>query len=127
MAAMEEDNLAAALEGAIEEAGDGIPPEMLLMSAADIRQRNALLQQEISFMVRESDRYRNEMRGLEAKAKENKEKIKLNKVLPYLVANVVEVRCGALPVLLSRPFSLRSRPPLRRRPPPSRQRARRAL
>ena len=92
MAAMEEDNLAAALEGAIEEAGDGIPPEMLLMSAADIRQRNALLQQEISFMVRESDRYRSEMRGLVAKAAENKEKIKLNKVLPYLVANVVEVR-----------------------------------
>tara|TARA_B110000208_G_C11648432_1_gene387111 strand:+ start:671 stop:934 length:264 start_codon:yes stop_codon:yes gene_type:complete len=83
-------SLAAGLEAELE--GEGVPPELLTMSAADIRQRNALLQQEISFMVRESDRYRSEMRGLVAKAAENKEKIKLNKVLPYLVANVVEVR-----------------------------------
>ena len=83
-------SLAAGLEAELE--GEGVPPELLTMSAADIRQRNALLQQEISFMVRESDRYRSEMRGLVAKAAENKEKSKLNKVLPYLVANVVEVR-----------------------------------
>ena len=99
-------NLAEQLEMAVdEEGGDGIPPEMRLMSAADIRQRNALLQQEISFMVRESDRYRNEMLGLEAKAKENKEKIKLNKVLPYLVANVVEVRCVAAAVTVKQEYT----------------------
>jgi hypothetical protein len=58
-------SLAAGLEAELE--GEGVPPELLTMSAADIRQRNALLQQEISFMVRESDRYRSEMRGLVAK------------------------------------------------------------
>ena len=37
------------------------------------------------------DRLTHESKTLEAKIKENAEKIKMNKQLPYLVSNVIEV------------------------------------
>ena len=39
----------------------------------------------------ETTRLHLEQNGLKEKTKENEEKIKLNKQLPYLVANIVEV------------------------------------
>jgi 26S proteasome regulatory subunit T5 len=38
-----------------------------------------------------------ELESVKEKIKENQEKIKLNKQLPYLVGNIVEVRCAAAP------------------------------
>ena len=40
---------------------------------------------------------RKKKKGLKEKIKENQEKIKLNKQLPYLVGNIVEVGCAATP------------------------------
>lgn len=39
-------------------------------------------------------RHQHEQSTMKEKIRENAEKIKQNKVLPYLVANVVEVRSG---------------------------------
>ena len=38
-----------------------------------------------------------ELESVKEKIKENQEKIKLNKQLPYLVGNIVEVGCAATP------------------------------
>jgi ATP-dependent 26S proteasome regulatory subunit len=38
-----------------------------------------------------------ELESVKEKIKENQEKIKLNKQLPYLVGNIVEVGCAAAP------------------------------
>lgn len=41
-----------------------------------------------------------ELDSYKEKIKENQEKIKLNKQLPYLVGNIVEVYCVSLPLYL---------------------------
>jgi len=61
------------------------------MSTAELRQRIHLLHNDIRVMKSDVQRITHESRGQRDKIRENKEKVKLNKQLPYLVGNVVEV------------------------------------
>ena len=74
-----------------DDADEQLPEEFNSMSADDILRRVRLLDNEIRVLKDESSRLGLEESGLKDKVKENKEKIKLNNQLPYLVGNVVEV------------------------------------
>lgn len=74
-----------------DDAEEQLPEEFSSMSADDILRRVRLLDNEIRVLKDESSRLGLEESGLKDKVKENKEKIKLNNQLPYLVGNVVEV------------------------------------
>lgn len=70
---------------------DALPKEFQEMSVESINQRARLLENEIRVLKDESTRLSLDQNGLREKIKENKEKIKLNNQLPYLVGNIVEV------------------------------------
>lgn len=74
-----------------EDAEDALPKEFEHMSVESINQRARLLENEIRVLKDESTRLSLDQNGLREKIKENKEKIKLNNQLPYLVGNIVEV------------------------------------
>ena len=59
--------------------------------AEGIKTRNRLIDNEMRVLKEEANRLNLELSGLKDRVKENKEKIKLNNQLPYLVANIVEV------------------------------------
>lgn len=61
------------------------------MGTDDIVRRTRLLDNEIRILKDESTRLNLEQNGLKEKIRENKEKIKLNNQLPYLVGNIVEL------------------------------------
>ena len=61
------------------------------MTTEELRQRRMMIENEIRIFQGEERRIDFETRTQKAAIKENKEKIKLNKSLPWLVANVVEV------------------------------------
>ena len=61
------------------------------MTTDDIKQRRVMIDNEIGILRSEERRIVHEQRVQTEKIKENKEKIKLNKQLPYLVGNVVEI------------------------------------
>eukprot|EP00244_Chara_vulgaris_P000602 TRINITY_DN10_c1_g2_i3.p1 TRINITY_DN10_c1_g2~~TRINITY_DN10_c1_g2_i3.p1 ORF type:complete len:443 (+),score=130.75 TRINITY_DN10_c1_g2_i3:305-1633(+) len=65
--------------------------EIARMAPDDIVRRTRLLDNEIRVHKEESQRLQLELEGTKEKIKENQEKIKLNKQLPYLVGNVVEI------------------------------------
>lgn len=65
--------------------------EVLHMSADDLRSRTQLLDNEIRIMRSEVQRINHGVQTLKDKIKENNERIKVNKTLPYLVSNVVEL------------------------------------
>eukprot|EP00005_Dracoamoeba_jomungandri_P004005 CAMPEP_0174250458 /NCGR_PEP_ID=MMETSP0439-20130205/621_1 /TAXON_ID=0 /ORGANISM="Stereomyxa ramosa, Strain Chinc5" /LENGTH=428 /DNA_ID=CAMNT_0015330531 /DNA_START=57 /DNA_END=1343 /DNA_ORIENTATION=+ len=80
------------LEEAMEEdEEDPIPDEILNSTAEEIRSRVYFLDREIQIIKSDCNRLQHEQTTLKEKTKENLEKIKLNKQLPYLVANVVEL------------------------------------
>lgn len=81
-----------ALESAEIWGDDALDPEILLMSNEELRQRIRLLDNDIRIMRSDIQRINHESNSQRERIKENNEKIKLNKQLPYLVANVVEVR-----------------------------------
>lgn len=60
-------------------------------SADDITQRIRLLENDVRVMKSETQRLQHELNSITEKTKENKEKIKLNRQLPHLVANVAEL------------------------------------
>jgi 26S proteasome regulatory subunit T5 len=60
-------------------------------STQEIEQRCRLIDNEIRVYRNEKSRIAHDEATMKERIKENKEKIKLNKQLPYLVANVVEV------------------------------------
>ena len=60
-------------------------------AADDIVRRTRLLENEIRVLKDESTRLSLEQQGNKEKVKDNLDKIKLNRQLPYLVGNVVEV------------------------------------
>ncbi len=68
-----------------------LPEEFATMSAEDIERRTRLLDNEIRVLRDESNRLSHQKSNLTGRIKENKEKIKLNNQLPYLVGNIVEV------------------------------------
>ncbi|TYZ60631.1 hypothetical protein PybrP1_004888 [[Pythium] brassicae (nom. inval.)] len=70
---------------------DALDPEILLMSNEELRQRIRLLDNDIRIMRSDIQRINHESNSQRERIKENNEKIKLNKQLPYLVANVVEI------------------------------------
>jgi len=61
------------------------------MSTQELKQRIHLLDNEIRIMKSDVQRIAHETRGQNDRIRENNEKVKLNKQLPYLVGNVVEV------------------------------------
>lgn len=74
------------------------PPEEVLedeetrhMTIGELRQRIHLINNDIRIMKSDVQRITHESRGQRDQIRDNQEKVKLNKQLPYLVANVVEV------------------------------------
>eukprot|EP00934_Nitzschia_sp_Nitz4_P006472 Nitzschia sp. Nitz4//scaffold82_size85912//15218//16692//NITZ4_005128-RA/size85912-snap-gene-0.130-mRNA-1//1//CDS//3329558796//6462//frame0 len=61
------------------------------MSNGELRQRIHLINNDIRVMKSDVQRITHDSRGQRDRIRENQEKVKLNKQLPYLVANVVEV------------------------------------
>jgi 26S proteasome regulatory subunit T5 len=70
---------------------DALDEEVLRMSIDEITSRTRLLENDIKIMKSETSRISHEQQGMKEKIKENSEKIKVFKVLPYLVSNVVEL------------------------------------
>ncbi len=68
-----------------------IPDEIMKMSTEDIVTRNRLIEGDIRVMKSEMMRLQHEVTTMKERLQDNLEKIKLNKQLPYLVANVVEL------------------------------------
>ncbi|KAJ8603729.1 hypothetical protein CTAYLR_000236 [Chrysophaeum taylorii] len=74
-----------------KEAEEELDPEIMSMSSDEIRQRTRMIENDVRIMKSEIQRIRHESDSQKEKIKENQDKIKLNKQLPYLVGNVVEV------------------------------------
>ncbi|DAZ94984.1 TPA: hypothetical protein N0F65_000616 [Lagenidium giganteum] len=72
-------------------AEEGVEPEILLMSNDELRQRIRLLDNDIRIMRSDIQRINHESNSQRERIKENNEKVKLNKQLPYLVGNIVEI------------------------------------
>ncbi|CAG8803931.1 19677_t:CDS:2 [Racocetra persica] len=80
-----------ALWGQNEDGLEDLGQEILKSSTDDIINRTRLLENEIKVMKSEHMRLMHEQNSMKEKIKDNREKIKVNKQLPYLVGNVVEV------------------------------------
>ncbi len=76
---------------AVEEDEDGVGEEILRMSADELVSRTRLLDNEVKIMRSEVMRIQHDLQAMKDKIKENTEKIKVNKTLPYLVSNVIEL------------------------------------
>ncbi|KAH0832049.1 26S proteasome subunit P45 [Lanmaoa asiatica] len=74
-----------------EETWDDIPADILSLSTDEILTRIRLIENDIKVMKSETLRLQHEQSVMKEKIRDNGEKIKQNKVLPYLVGNVVEV------------------------------------
>lgn len=70
---------------------DELDHEILNLSAQELQTRSKLLDNEIRIFKSELQRLAHEKNVMMEKIKDNKEKIKNNKQLPYLVANIVEI------------------------------------
>lgn len=70
---------------------DTIDDDTATMSITELRQRIQLIDNEIRIFRSDIQRINHESRGQRERIRENIEKVKLNKQLPYLVGNVVEV------------------------------------
>ncbi len=73
------------------DAGEDLGEEIARAEPDEIAQRTRMLENEIKVLRNETSRLLHEQQTQKEKIKENAEKIKLNKQLPYLVANVVEL------------------------------------
>ena len=72
-------------------AEEGLDAEVLRMSNDELLRRTRLLDNEIKIMRSDIMRVSHEQQAMKDKIKENTAKIKVNKTLPYLVSNVVEI------------------------------------
>jgi len=79
------------LESADIWGNDIVDDEIKRASVDEIKQRMRLLDNDIRVMKSESQRLNHELATITEKTKDNKEKIKLNRQLPHLVANVAEI------------------------------------
>jgi 26S proteasome regulatory subunit T5 len=70
---------------------ESLPEEILKATPDELQTRTRLLENDIKIMRSEHLRLKHEESTMKEKIKDNTEKIKQNKVLPYLVGNVVEV------------------------------------
>merc|ERR1719399_917192 len=83
---------ASALESAdIWGEDDIVTAEIKCLSNDEIQLRIRGLENEVRIMKSEQQRLHFELKTIEEKSKDNKEKIKLNRQLPHLVANVGEI------------------------------------
>lgn len=82
---------AAAPEAAAAAAEPEEDEETRHMTVGELRQRIHLINNDIRIMKSDVQRITHESRGQRDRIRDNQEKVKLNKQLPYLVANVVEV------------------------------------
>lgn len=82
---------APAMEVEEENEEDEVMKEVSKMSTDEIVARTRLLDNDIRIMKSEVVRISHEKQAQEDKIKENTEKIKVNKTLPFLVANVIEI------------------------------------
>mmetsp|Transcript_25678 Transcript_25678/g.28808 ORF Transcript_25678/g.28808 Transcript_25678/m.28808 type:complete len:483 (+) Transcript_25678:67-1515(+) len=80
-----------AAAAAAEEEDPAEDDETRTMTNGELRQRIHLLSNDIRVMKSDVQRITHESRGQRDRIRENQEKVKLNKQLPYLVANVVEI------------------------------------
>ena len=74
-----------------DDAADALPEEVRNMSVEEIKQRTRLIGNEVRVMRSEANRIKHELKTMEGKTRENNDKIKKNKKLPYLVATVLEL------------------------------------
>jgi len=74
-----------------EETWEDIPEDVIVLPSEDIATRVRLLENDIKVMRSETLRLQHEQSTMKEKIRDNKEKVKQNKVLPYLVGNVVEL------------------------------------
>ena len=79
------------LDGVLDEGEADMMRELENSSLEDVQMRQRLLENEIRVLRDESNRLALDLQGDKEKVKENFEKIKMNKQLPYLVGNVVEI------------------------------------
>jgi 26S proteasome regulatory subunit T5 len=70
---------------------DIVTAEIKCLSNEEINMRIRGLENEVRIMKSEQQRLHHELKTTEEKSKDNKEKIKLNRQLPHLVANVGEI------------------------------------
>jgi 26S proteasome regulatory subunit T5 len=68
-----------------------MPDDIMRSSADDILRRARLIENEMKMLKNEAVRLTHEQAAFKERIKENNDKIKLNKQLPYLVGNVVEI------------------------------------
>ena len=83
--------MASQLEAEVWGEAEALEASMAVMSNDELRQQTRALDNEIRIMRSDMNRIRHESTQQTAHIKDNKDKIKLNKQLPYLVANVVEI------------------------------------
>ena len=74
-----------------DDAPDDLGDDIARADTDEIVQRTRMIENEVKVLRNETSRMLHEQNGQKEKIKENNEKIKLNKQLPYLVANVVEL------------------------------------
>ena len=74
-----------------EEPVDNEDDETRTMSNQDLRTRIRLLDNDSRVMKSDVQRLKHEERAQKERIRENVEKVKMNKQLPYLVGNVIEV------------------------------------
>lgn len=79
------------LEDAMKVEEEEIDAEILKAPTQDIINRTKLLENDIKIMKSDSNRLGHELSAIKAKIKDNQDKVKLSKQLPYLVSNVVEL------------------------------------
>jgi len=70
---------------------DSLSDEILKMSTEDLQLRAMLLDNECKMMRSELNRISHEINVMKSSIKDNNDKVKQNKIRPYLVANIVEM------------------------------------
>ncbi len=70
---------------------DDFPAELASLNSSELDTRSRLLENDLRVMKSEIIRLQHEQASMAEQLADNVEKIKLNKQLPYLVANVVEL------------------------------------
>ncbi|TEB22758.1 26S proteasome subunit P45 [Coprinellus micaceus] len=74
-----------------EETWDDIPEDIMALTTDEIATRTRLIDNDLKVMRSETQRLQHEQSVMKEKIRDNSEKIKQNKVLPYLVGHVVEI------------------------------------
>ncbi|KAJ2814293.1 26S proteasome regulatory subunit 6A, partial [Coemansia furcata] len=84
------DSLAQAAAATADDFGD-LDAEIKRSSNEEISSRTRLIENEIRVLKSEHHRLAHEQQMMAGKIKDNRDKININKQLPYLVSNVVEI------------------------------------